>query len=88
MSTREVTVNNRFIAKTITDQEMLRRQMVTLSKSMITDRTTTVLKRPTRKVPGSFDRDVKLDFTAWKHEVGSYFLYYSKEFVKDGDRIS
>jgi hypothetical protein len=36
--------NNMFIAKTITDQEMLRPQMVTLSKSIITDRTTTVVK--------------------------------------------
>jgi hypothetical protein len=80
--------NKRVIAKTITDQEMLRRQMVTLSKSMITDRTTIVVKRPTRKVPLGFDRDVKLDFTAWKREVASYFLYYSKEFVKAGDRIS
>jgi hypothetical protein len=84
----EDTANNRFIAKTITDQEILRRQMVTLSKSMITDRTTIVVKQPTRKVPRSFDGDVKSDFTAWKREVESYFLYYSKEFVKDGDRIS
>jgi hypothetical protein len=54
---------------------------------MITDRTTTVVKRPTRKVPRTFDSNLKSDFKAWKREVESYSLYYSKEFVKDGDRI-
>jgi hypothetical protein len=47
----EEMVKNRFIAKTITDQEILRGQMVTLSKSIITDLTATVVKQSTEKVP-------------------------------------
>jgi hypothetical protein len=31
---------------------------------------------------------VKSDFIAWKREVQSYFLYYYKEYVNNGDQIS
>jgi hypothetical protein len=60
----EDTANNSFIAETVTNQDIQRRLMVKLSKSMITDQTTTVVKRATQKVRQSFDGDVKSDFTA------------------------
>jgi hypothetical protein len=52
------------------------------------DQFQTMVKRPTRKLPRTFDGKLDSDFTTWKQEVESYFQYYPKEFTVETDKIS
>jgi hypothetical protein len=72
----------------LVDKEMELEKASQLSHFSSADLSHTMVKRPTRKPPRSFDIELESDFITWKHEVESYFRYYKKEFANKEDKIS
>jgi hypothetical protein len=80
--------HNTFVAKVMANQEMLRRQILNITSNVDPSQSTTTAKRPTRKPTRLFHGKIKSDYSSWKREVELYFVYYSKEFSWETDKIS
>jgi hypothetical protein len=79
---------NRVMAKSMADQEIMRRQITKLAKVVTEKSMSSIFKRLTRRPPPAFDGESQSNFSTWKEEVESYFDYYEKEFLKGSDKIA
>jgi hypothetical protein len=75
---------NRKLANAITDKQMgLVQQAALLGRSQIT-----LAKRPPKRALRASDGEIKSEFSSWKQEAATYFLYYDYEFDREEDKIS
>jgi hypothetical protein len=70
------------------DQEMLRPRILNITSNIDPSQSTTIAERRTRKPLRVCDGEIKSDYSSWKGEVESYFVYYSTEYSRETDKIS
>jgi hypothetical protein len=78
------TFSNGELAKELADKQATLIQNTAPTKPTLE----TISKRPTKRPPGSFDGEIKSDFTTWKQAVEIHFDYYQAEFSRQDDKIS